>query len=87
MRKSLFKKTRASTSFDKRYKLLYYIYLIAVYGNLNKSKSVITVNVDEIKFDGLGNNIPVQIDGDNFGEHKKIIISSSKQEFNILKAA
>ena len=53
----------------------------------DRSKSVITVNVDEIKFDGLGNNIPVQIDGDNFGEHKKIIISSSKQEFNILKAA
>ncbi len=71
----------------KRYKLLYYIYLIAVYGNLDKSKSVITIHVNEIKFDGLGNNIPVQIDGDNFGEHKKIVVSSSERKFNILKAA
>jgi hypothetical protein len=67
--------------------LLYYIYLIAVYGNLDKSKSVITIHVNEIKFDGLGNNIPVQIDGDNFGEHKKIVVSSSERKFNILKAA
>jgi hypothetical protein len=54
---------------------------------LDKSKSVITIHVNEIKFDGLGNNIPVQIDGDNFGEHKKIVVSSSERKFNILKAA
>jgi hypothetical protein len=48
---------------------------------------VITIHVNEIKFDGLGNSIPVQIDGDNFGEHKKIVVSSSERKFNILKAA
>ena len=50
-----------------RLKLLYYIYLIAIYGNLEKSKSVITKYNNDIKFEGVDDKIPVQIDGDNFG--------------------
>ena len=51
----------------KRMKLFYYIYLIIRYGNLEKSTSVITKNISELKIDGLNKQIPVQIDGDNFG--------------------
>ncbi|NQW07321.1 MAG: hypothetical protein HQ480_02335 [Candidatus Pelagibacter sp.] len=70
----------------KRLKLLYYVYLITIYGNLKKSTSVIIKNVNEIKMDGLDKLIPVQIDGDNFGSLNKIIIKSSNKKINLLKA-
>lgn len=71
----------------KRMNLLYYIYLIIRYGNLEKSKSVITKNISELKMDGLNKQIPIQIDGDNFGSSNKIIIMSSDKKINLLKAA
>ena len=71
----------------KRTKLLYYIYLILIYGDLSRSKSIITKYNENLILDGLGNLIPVQIDGDNFGNYAKIDISISKKKFNILKAA
>ena len=71
----------------KRMKLLYYIYLIIRYGNLEKSTSVITKNISELKMDGLNKQIPIQIDGDNFGSSNKIIIKSSDKKINLLKAA
>ena len=71
----------------KRIKLLYYIYLILIYGDLSRSKSIITKYNENLILDGLGNLIPVQIDGDNFGNYEKIDISISKKKFNILKAA
>ena len=71
----------------KRMKLLYYIYLIIRYGNLEKSTSVITKNISELKMDGLNKQIPIQIDGDNFGSSNKITIKSSDKKINLLKAA
>ena len=71
----------------KRTKLLYYIYLILIYGDLSRSKSIITKYNENLILDGLGNLIPVQIDGDNFGNYAKIDISISEKKFNILKAA
>jgi diacylglycerol kinase (ATP) len=71
----------------KRTKLLYYIYLILIYGDLSRSKSIITKYNENLNLDGLGNLIPVQIDGDNFGNYEKVDISISKKKFNILKAA
>ena len=71
----------------KRMKLLYYIYLIIRYGNLEKSTSVITKNISELKMDGLNKQIPIQIDGDNFGSSNKITIKSSNKKINLLKAA
>ena len=71
----------------KRTKLLYYIYLILIYGDLSRSKSIITKYNENLILDGLGNLIPVQIDGDNFGNYEKVDISISKKKFNILKAA
>ena len=70
-----------------RLKLLYYIYLVAIYGNLEKSKSVITKYDDNIKFEGMNSKIPVQIDGDNFGNFKEVLISKSEKKINILKSA
>jgi diacylglycerol kinase (ATP) len=71
----------------RRMKLLYYIYLIIRYGNLEKSTSVITKNINELKMDGLNKQIPIQIDGDNFGSSNKITIISSNKKINLLKAA
>ena len=71
----------------RRMKLLYYIYLIIRYGNLEKSTSVITKNINELKIDGLDKKIPIQIDGDNFGSLNKITITSSNKKINLLKAA
>ena len=67
-----------------RLKLLYYIYLIAIYGNLEKSKSVITKYNNDIKFEGVDDKIPVQIDGDNFGNFEEIKISKSNKKINFL---
>ena len=67
-----------------RLKLLYYIYLIAIYGNLEKSKSVITKYNNDIKFEGVDDKIPVQIDGDNFGNFEEINISKSNKKINFL---
>ena len=71
----------------RRMKLLYYIYLIIRYGNLEKSTSVITKNISELKMDGLNKQIPIQIDGDNFGSSNKITIKSTDKKINLLKAA
>ena len=71
----------------RRIKLLYYIYLIIRYGNLEKSTSVITKNINELEMDGLNKKIPIQIDGDNFGSSNKITIRSSNKKINLLKAA
>jgi YegS/Rv2252/BmrU family lipid kinase len=70
-----------------RLKLLYYIFLIIFNGNLNKSTSVITKNTNEVKLKTFDKSIPIQIDGDNFGSLKDIVIKSSKRKFNLLKAA
>ncbi len=70
-----------------RMKLLYYIFLIIFNGNLNKSTSVITKNTNQVKLKTFDKNIPIQIDGDNFGSLKDIVIKSSKRKFNLLKAA
>jgi len=58
----------------KRMKLLYYIFLILVYGDLSRSNSIITRYDKNLHLDGLGNLIPIQIDGDNFGNFEKINI-------------
>ena len=71
----------------KRMKLLYYIFLILVYGDLSRSNSIITRYDENLHLDGLGNLIPIQIDGDNFGNFEKIDISISNKKFNILKAS
>ena len=67
-----------------RLKLIYYIVLIIIYGDLSKNKSVITTYSKNIHIDGNNFEIPVQIDGDNFGYHKQIDIEFSDKKVNFL---
>ena len=67
-----------------RLKLIYYIILIIIYGDLSKNKSVITTYSKNIHIDGNNFEIPVQIDGDNFGCHKQIDIEFSDKKVNFL---
>jgi diacylglycerol kinase family enzyme len=67
-----------------RLKLIYYIVLIIIYGDLSKNKSVITTYSKNIHIDGNNFEIPVQIDGDNFGCHKQIDIEFSDKKVNFL---
>ena len=64
--------------------ILYYIYSIIVCGNLPKSKNIIVKKSKKIKLEGINDYIPIQIDGDSFGNYKKIDISNSKIKLNLI---
>lgn len=67
-----------------RLKLLYYVIQIILYGNLSRISSVITTYSNHIKIDSNSQNIPVQIDGDNYGNHQQIHIQISDKKINFL---
>ncbi len=67
-----------------RLKLMYYIILIIIYGDLSRNKSVITTYSKSIQINCNNFEIPVQVDGDNFGCHNKIDIEFSKKKVNFL---
>ena len=67
-----------------RLKLIYYIILIIIYGDLSKNKSVITTYSKSIHINCNNFKIPVQVDGDNFGCHNKIDIEFSEKKINFL---
>ena len=66
-----------------RISLLYSIFLIILNGDLSKNKNVITTYSQNITIDG-NDLMPVQIDGDNFGSHKKIHLNLSNKKVNFL---
>ena len=66
-----------------RISLLYSIFLIILNGDLSKNKNVITTYAQNITMDG-NDLMPVQIDGDNFGSHKKIHLNLSNKKVNFL---
>jgi YegS/Rv2252/BmrU family lipid kinase len=66
-----------------RISLLYSIFLIILNGDLSKNKNVITTYAQNITIDG-NDLMPVQIDGDNFGSHKKIHLNLSNKKVNFL---
>ena len=66
-----------------RISLLYSIFLIILNGDLSKNKNVITTYAQNITIDG-NDLMPVQIDGDNFGSHKKIHLNLSNKKVNCL---
>ena len=66
-----------------RINLLYSIFLIILNGDLSKNKNVITTYAQNITIDG-NDLLPVQIDGDNFGSHKKIHLNLSNKKVNFL---
>jgi len=63
--------------------LLYSIFLIIINGDLSKNKNVITTFSKNITING-NDLVPVQIDGDNFGLHKKIHLNLSNKKVNFL---
>ena len=67
-----------------RLKLMYYIILIIIYGDLSRNKSVITTYSKSIQINCNNFEIPVQVDGDNFGCHNKIDIEFSEKKVNFL---
>ncbi len=67
-----------------RLKLMYYIILIIIYGDLSRNKSVITTYSKSIQINCNNFEIPVQVDGDNFGCHNKIDIEFSQKKVNFL---
>ena len=67
-----------------RLKLIYYIILIIIYGDLSRNKSVITTYSKSIQINCNNFEIPVQVDGDNFGCHNKIDIEFSEKKVNFL---
>lgn len=69
-----------------RIKILYYIYLIIFFGDLSKSTSVITSYSSELKIDGQGKKIPIQIDGDKYQYCDNVELRKSRKYFNILTA-
>ena len=50
-----------------------YIYLIIFYGDLSKSSSIMTRTSDHLILDGLENDIPIQVDGDNLKINGKTV--------------
>ena len=67
-----------------RLKLLYYIYLILVKGDLSSAKSVIKKNLDEIKINKIKHPLLAQVDGENCGYNEQIIIKTTDKFINIL---
>ena len=67
-----------------RLKLFYYVIQIILYGNLSRISSVITTYSNHIKIKSNSQNIPVQIDGDNYGNHQQIHIQLSDKKINFL---
>ena len=63
--------------------LLYSIFLIIINGDLSKNKNVITTYSKNITIKG-NDLVPVQIDGDNFGLHKRIHLNLSNKKVNFL---
>ena len=63
---------------------MYYIILIIIYGDLSRNKSVITTYSKSIQINCNNFEIPVQVDGDNFGCHNKIDIEFSEKKVNFL---
>ena len=65
-----------------RINFLYYVFLIIFFGDLSKSKNIITVKSNEFKITA-NQNIPVQCDGEIFNK-STLLIKNSKSLVNLL---
>jgi diacylglycerol kinase (ATP) len=65
-----------------RINFLYSLFLIIFFGDLSKSKKIITIKSDQFKIKG-NNNIPVQCDGEIFNR-STLLIKTSKFVVNLL---
>ena len=73
-----------SLHLGQRKLLLTEVHFLTNYGDLSKNKSVITTYSKSIHINCNNFEIPVQVDGDNFGCHNKIDIEFSEKKVNFL---
>ena len=64
--------------------MIYLLFIIFYYKDLSKAKSVICKRTEKILIEKIHKDVPTQIDGSFFGEHKKIMIGSSDITINII---
>jgi diacylglycerol kinase (ATP) len=67
-----------------RLKILYYLFLILIYGDLSKAKSIIVTRSKHIKINKLHSDLMTQIDGELFDSKENIEIVQSSQVINLL---
>ena len=67
-----------------RLKLIYYVWLILTKGDLTPARSVIKINLDKIKINGINKKLLSQVDGENCGYNKQLEIQKTNKFVNLL---
>ena len=67
-----------------RLKLIYYVWLILTKGDLTPAKSVIKIDLDKIKINGINNKLLSQVDGENCGYNNQLEIQKTNKFVNLL---
>ena len=67
-----------------RLKLIYYVCLILTKGDLTPAKSVIKIDLDKIKINGINKKLLSQVDGENCGYDKQLEIQKTNKFVNLL---
>lgn len=67
-----------------RLKLIYYVWLILTKGDLMPAKSVIKIDLDKIKINGINKKLLSQVDGENCGYNNQLEIQKTNKFVNLL---
>ncbi len=67
-----------------RLKLIYYVWLILTKGDLTPAKSVIKIDLDKIKINGINKKLLSQVDGENCGYNNQLEIQKTDKFVNLL---
>ena len=67
-----------------RLKLIHYIWLILIKGDISSAKSLIKKNLVSLKINGVSGKFLSQVDGENFGYCNKLLISKTNKFVNLL---
>ena len=67
-----------------RLKLIYYVWLILTKSDLTTAKSVIKIDLDKIKINGINKKLLSQVDGENCGYNNQLEIQKTDKFVNLL---
>ena len=67
-----------------RFKILNYLWLIYIKGDISSAKSVITRDFQTLKIETTKNKLLTQIDGEKFSHQNNITIQKSKKVFKFI---
>ncbi len=67
-----------------RIKLLYYVWLILIKGDLTPAKSVLKKELDRLRINGVNNKVLSQVDGENCGYVNSLEIQKTDRFINLL---